>query len=322
VYRLKTALHEQCHFFGLCPILTTIALPVRLRGIFALLLVTLVWGTTFPAMKDLSIHFSAVWIVAIRFSVAGLLLSPFLLRAKVADYTAGALLGLTLFVCYMFQLSGLELTSSNRNAFVTGLNVLVVPLLGLAMGKFPERKIVFAIVLAIGGLFALCWDGGSWGAGDTLALGGAFCFGAYIKLLEVMSRKASNFLVLTAVQIIVVALCAGAWLLVWELPRHPLNWAQFSSDGAADFFNFLYLALVATASIIALQTWGQRNTSANEAAVIYAFEPACAAIAAFFWLGETMAWRGVFGALLLIAGMIVSQWTPRSKESVLASGQI
>ncbi|HSY28389.1 MAG TPA: DMT family transporter [Burkholderiaceae bacterium] len=296
-------------------------MPLRLRGIFALLLVTLVWGTTFPAMKDLSLHFSPIWIVVIRFSVAGLLLSPFLLRAKSADFVAGGLLGATLFVCYMLQLSGLTLTSSNRNAFITGLNVLVVPLLGLAMGKIPERKIVIAIALAIGGLFALCWDGdGTWGVGENLALGGAFCFGAYIKLLEVMSRRVSNLMVLTAIQIIVVAICALIWLLGWELPAHPLNWAQFSKDSTDHFVNFLYLAVIATASIIALQTWGQRHTSANEAAVIYAFEPACAAIAAYFWLGETMALRGVFGALLLIAGMIVSQWTPRNKDVTFVPG--
>jgi drug/metabolite transporter (DMT)-like permease len=295
-------------------------MPLRLRGILALLLVTLVWGTTFPAMKDLSIHFSPIWIVVIRFSVAGLLLSPFLLRAKRADFVAGGLLGVTLFVCYMLQLNGLALTSSNRNAFITGLNVLVVPLLGLAMGKIPERKILIAIALAIGGLFALCWDGGSWEVGDNLALCGAFCFGVYIKLLEVMSRKVSNLMALTAIQIIVVALCALVCLVGWELPAHPFNWTQFSSDGTGDTANFLYLAVVATASIIALQTWGQRHSSANEAAVIYAFEPACAAIAAYFWLGETMALRGIFGALLLIAGMIVSQWTSRNKEIALASG--
>jgi drug/metabolite transporter (DMT)-like permease len=294
-------------------------MPHRLRGILALLLVTLVWGTTFPAMKDLSGHFSAVWIVVIRFSVAGLLLSPFLLRAKSADFIAGGLLGVTLFVCYMLQLGGLALTSSNRNAFITGLNVLVVPLLGLAMGKVPERKIVAAIVLAIAGLFALCWDGGSWGSGDTLALGGAFGFGFYIKLLEVMSRKASNLMVLTTIQIIAVVLCALIWLLVWEIPIHPIDWKQFSKDGGDHIVNFLYLAVIATAAIIALQTWGQRHSSANEAAVIYAFEPACAALAAYFWLGETMAWRGVLGALLLIAGMVVSQWTPRNKERVFAA---
>ena len=76
--------------------------------------------------------------------------------------------------------------------------------------------------------------------------------------------------------------------------------------------------MFATAGIISLQSWAQRHSSANEAAVIFAFEPACAAIAAYFLLGETMAWRGVLGAGLLIAGMIASQWLPTRK----ARGQL
>jgi drug/metabolite transporter (DMT)-like permease len=273
-------------------------------------------------MKDLSAHFSPVWIVAIRFGTAALLLAPFLLRAKAADFKAGTLLGATLFICYMFQVGGLALTSANRNAFITGLNVLVVPLLGLAMGKIPERRIVVAIMLAIAGLFSLCWDGGAWSSGDSLALGGALCFGVYIKFLELASRKASNLLALTAIQIMVVALCASIWLATWDIPQHSVDWAQLYRAGMGDGANFLYLAAVATAAIITLQTWGQRRCSANEAAVIYAFEPACAAIAAYFWLGETMAWRGLLGALLLISGMIVSQWTPRagSETAALAAG--
>lgn len=293
-------------------------MPHRLRGIVALLLVTFVWGTTFPAMKDLSGHFSAVWIVVIRFGFAGMILLPFLRRAGYADVLAGVLLGATLFVCYMLQLCGLALTSSNRNAFIIGLNVLVVPLLGLALGKIPERKIVAAIILAIAGLFSLCWDGGAWSRGDTWALCGAFCFGVYIQLLEAMARRVSNLMALTAIQIITVALCALIWLLVWELPAHPMDWTQLSKDGVEHIVNFLYLAVIGTAAIIAVQTWGQRNSSANEAAVIYAFEPACAALAAYFWLGETMAWRGAMGASLLIAGMIVSQWRSRNKDAALA----
>lgn len=295
-------------------------MPRHLRGIFALLIVTLVWGTTFPAMKDLSAHFSAVWIVVIRFSVAGLLLSPFLLRAKKIDFAAGALLGALLFACYMLQLGGLMLTSSNRNAFITGLNVLVVPLLGLAMGRVPERKIVVAILLAIAGLFALCWDGAAWGMGDNLALAGAFCFGSYVKVLEVMSRKAGNLMALTTAQILTVALCALIWLAFRELPSHPFDWNEFAKAGRGSLLNFIYLSVIATAAIISLQTWGQRHASANEAAVIYAFEPACAAIAAYFWLGETMALRGIVGALLLIAGMIVSQWTSGRDKLALATG--
>ncbi|MGB9109852.1 MAG: EamA family transporter, partial [Telluria sp.] len=95
----------------------------QLRGILALVVVVLVWGTTFPAMKDLTVTFSPVWIILTRFALALLILSPFLWRAHLADLRAGVLLGLVLFFCYLFQVEGLALTSSNRNAFITGLNV-------------------------------------------------------------------------------------------------------------------------------------------------------------------------------------------------------
>jgi len=286
---------------------------MHFQGILALLVVTIVWGTTFPAMKDLSADFSAAWIVVLRFSLASLILFPFLFRAKLRDCAIGAMLGMVLFACYMFQVEGLALTSANRNAFITGLNVLVVPLLGVAMGTPPEKRIVVAIVLAIAGLFALCWDGGAWSVGDTLALGGAVCFGLYIKLMEVSTRKVERLMVLTTMQIVSVAACAALWLLLVETPGRPVDWTKMSAALSVHWPNVVYLGVVATAAIISLQTWGQRHASANEAAVIYAFEPGCAAIAAYFWLGETMAWRGMLGAALMIAGMIVSQWTPKAR---------
>ena len=290
-------------------------IPDRLRGIAALLLVTLVWGTTFPAMKDLSAHFSAAWIVLLRFATAGLLLSPFVLRAQRSDLVGGALLGGMLFISFMFQTEGLALTSANRNAFITGMNVLVVPLLGVMLGKVPERRIMLAIALVIIGLFALCWDGGAWSWGDTLALLGAVCFGFYVKLMEYRTRQASNLMALTALQIITVGACGALWLLLWEMPGSAFSWAPVQLALQANWLNLLYLSLIATAAILSLQTWGQRHSSANEAAVIYAFEPACAAIAAYFWIGEVMGWRGMVGGLLLITGIIASQWSPDSKSA-------
>lgn len=288
-------------------------MQLHLRGILALLIVTIVWGTTFPAMKDLSDHFSAVWIAFLRFSLGGLVLLPFLLRARRADYVAGAVLGLVLFAAFMFQVEALGQMSASRNAFITGLNVLIVPLLGVMAGRMPENRIIIAVVLAIAGLFAMCWDGGAWRSGDTLALWGAVCFGVYVKLMETLTRKASNLMALTAVQIIVVAACAGLW--IWQGSSTPVDWTELQSGVRGNLYNLIYLGLFATAAIIALQTWGQRHSSANEAAIVYAFEPACAAIAAYFWLAETMTMRSVVGGLLLIAGMIVSQWTPGARTA-------
>ncbi len=294
----------------------------QLRGILALLVVTLVWGTTFPAMKALTAHLSPAWIVFSRFAIAAVLLSPFLLRGARADLRSGMLLGLLLFFCYVFQVEGLALTTSNRNAFICGLNVLIVPLLGILGGRPPERRIALALVLAVAGLAALCWDGGAWRFGDTLALGAALCFGLYIKMMEVHTRAAERLMTITATQIATVAVCSAAWLMVTEVPlagglEASAYWSQIGATLGDGALNIGYLGLVATAAIISLQTWGQSHSSANEAAVIYAFEPAAAAVFGFFWLGETMTGRGWIGAALLISGMIVSQWNSERPPGAL-----
>jgi drug/metabolite transporter (DMT)-like permease len=297
----------------------------HLHGIFALLLVTLVWGTTFPAMKDLTGHFSAVWIILVRFAMAAAILSPFLWRARMDDVRSGAILGALLFFCFVFQIEGLALTTSNRNAFICGLNVLVVPLLGVLAGKLPERRIVLALAMSIAGLAALCWDGGGWGMGDSLALMSALCFGVYIKVMEVRTRRATRLLSVTAAQIGTVALCAVLWLLAREVPGEATVRAAWlggvmSSIGAHGW-NFAYLGVVATAAIISLQAWGQSRTTANEAAVVYAFEPAAAAFFAYFWLGEALTSRGWLGGLLLIAGVIVSQWNAEKRPAAALASE-
>ncbi len=296
------------------------------RGILALLLVTVVWGTTFPAMKDMTGYLSANWIVVSRFTMAGLLLSPFLLRAAWKDLHYGFLAGLVLFFCYLFQVEGLALTTSNRNAFICGLNVLVPPLLGRLLGRKAEGRIVLALLLAMAGLFALCWDGKlAWSRGDSLALLAALCFGVYIMQMEAFSRKAGSLMALTAAQIWTVAICAGLWILLREVPRGQIDvhqdqlnyWAYVWQGLKLYSVNLIYLGVVATAAIISLQTWGQSHATANEAAVIYAFEPGCAAIFAYFWLGETLGWTGLLGAGLLISGMIVSQWNTAPRPSAV-----
>ncbi|WP_343728186.1 DMT family transporter [Duganella sp.] len=295
-------------------------MPVHLRGIAALLLVTLVWGTTFPAMKNMTGYLSASWIVLCRFALASVLLLPFLWGVRWRDLRWGILAGVVLFLCYVFQIEGLALTSSNRNAFICGLNVLVPPLLGVLLGARLERRIVVALCLSVAGLFALCWEGSfSWGRGDTLALLCALFFGVYIKLMESLTRKVDKLMALTASQILTVAVCAALWLLMTELPQDVPAYAAYIRKGLEMYsLNLIYLGVIATAAIISLQTWGQSHSSANEAAVIYAFEPGCAAIFAYLWLGETLAWSGLLGAALLISGMIVSQWSTERPATVLA----
>jgi drug/metabolite transporter (DMT)-like permease len=174
------------------------------------------------------------------------------------------------------------------------------------------------------GLVSLCWDGGGgWGRGDTLALLAAFTFGSYIKVMEIYTRRAVRLMSVTAAQIGTVAVCAALWLLMREVPRGGIavaedaaNYWAYIGHGLARYSpNFAYLGVLCTAAIISMQAWGQARTSANEAAVIYAFEPGGAAFFAYFWLGEAMGGRGWLGAALLISGMIVSQWNAESRPA-------
>lgn len=296
---------------------------MHFRGVVALLIVTMVWGTTFPAMKILTRYFPAVWLAFLRFGLATLVLLPFLLRAKAPEWKAGVLLGVFLFANFILQVEGLALMSSNRNAFITGLNVLIVPLLGVLLGKLPERRIVLAVLMALGGLAALCWESGNWGRGETLTLLGALCFGVYVKVMERSTRQVKQLVCLTATQIFTVAVAATLWLLLVGVPDMASDYAMKGQDQLSYIWqgvrmhgwNLAYLGVIATAAIIALQTWGQGHTSANEAAIIYSFEPGCAAIAGYFWVGETMTPLALLGALLLIIGMIVSQWQTTSVQT-------
>ena len=84
---------------GVLPDFIERSMTQHLRGIAALVVVVLVWGTTFPAMKELTAYFSPVWIIVTRFAIATVLLSPFLWRARRTDVMLGGILGLLLFFC-------------------------------------------------------------------------------------------------------------------------------------------------------------------------------------------------------------------------------
>ena len=99
------------------------------KGLAALLLVTVAWGTTFPAMKQLSGDLGVLEIILLRFALSSLVLLPLLRGLTWSELRWGAAIGSTLFCAFYLQVAGLALTSSNRNAFVTGLNVLIVPML-------------------------------------------------------------------------------------------------------------------------------------------------------------------------------------------------
>lgn len=260
---------------------------------------TLVWGTTFPLVKTATQSLSPAALVAARFLVAALALVPWL-RLETKLWRDGFVLGALLFATFITQVVGLGSISSTRGAFITGLNVILIPIFAGFIGRLVPRNAYWAAALALIGIGAMSFEGGAFSAGDAWVLACAVSYAIYVLVLEAVARN-HDPMHLTAVQLVVVALLGLIWSapeLVHNGPPHlsPSGWASV-----------VYLGLVATAGTTFVQALAQRWVAAFEAAVIYALEPVFAAVFSFVLLGETLGWRGFLGGALILGAMVLSQ---------------
>lgn len=275
-----------------------------------LLFVTLVWGTTFPIIRDATAHLNGAEISEIRFLIAGVCMLPFALKASRTAWRDGALLGVIGLISYFTQAIGLEYISANRSAFLTSTNVLMVPFLGLLFGGRLSFQIVGAALIACAGVGLMSWEGGANWMGDSLTLACALTYALYVILL---SRRigAHESRTLAATQIVAMAVIGGIWLLITHPHAQALRDLAVRSRPIA--LPLLYLGIIASAGMLFLQAVGQRHVSAEKAAVIYAMEPVFAALFGWLWLHETLGTRGLIGGALVVLAVILGEWRFASK---------
>ncbi|MCX9155621.1 DMT family transporter [Niveibacterium sp. 24ML] len=285
-------------------------------NVLLLLLVTLVWGTTFPLMKAASATLSGVEISALRFLVAGLVMLPFAMKASRAAWRDGAVLGVVALVSYVTQAVGVEYISSNRSAFITSLNVLMVPFLGLALGGRLNAQILGAAALACLGIGLLSWEGGGNWIGDGITLLCALSYAIYVILLS-RRAPAHHPRTLAATQIVLMAAFALVWMLASGLSGDRL--ATLPARLETTWLPILYLGLVASAGMLFLQAVAQRHVSAEKAAVIYAMEPVFAALFGWLWLAEMLGGRGMLGGALVVIAVVLSEWKFNQAERAPAT---
>ncbi|AFV76901.1 putative permease, DMT superfamily [Thermus oshimai JL-2] len=265
-------------------------------GLLALNLLTLLWGTTFVVVKGAVGEMAPSLLVFLRFLVASLFFLPIALRLPKGVWGAGLELSFWLLLGYASQAVGLLHTSASRSAFITALNVVLVPLLLGLVGRRLGLPVWLSALLALLGVGLLSYDPKQppLNVGDLWTLLTALTYALYIVRLEVYA-KAFPSLPLTAVQVLGTTLLALLWVL-WEGPAlHGVPW------GAV-----LYLGVVATALTTWLQTWGQRYVPAPQAAVLYTLEPVWATLFAFLLLGERLGPSGALGALLVVLATLLA----------------
>ncbi len=297
-------------------------LPRRTLADLGLLLVALIWGLTFVMVQDAVHAYPVFAFLSARFTLALIGLLPIvwwrrhhlrLHRQTVPlgrQLAAGMLIGLFLFAGYGLQTAGLLYTTPAKAGFITGLSVVIVPVLGVLLaGERPGMRVVWGVGLAAVGLGLLSLSGIDLAAGvnpgDVLVLGCAFSFAAHIFVISRFAPR-MNALILTIVQIATVAVLAAITSRLFE---PGVSWPPTGQP----LFAAAFTGLLATALAFGLQTTAQRFTTATHTALIFAMEPVFAAGASFVLIGEVLLPVQMFGSALILAGMLVAELGPLRK---------
>ncbi len=277
----------------------------RWQAELALLGNALIWGITFTTVKNALADASPILFVAVRFSLAGMVL--LLLYARKLErrmVLPGSVAGLLLFAGYAFQTTGLRFTTPSKSAFITGLAIPMVPLLTSLVYRKRPRPVELAGVLAatIGmGLMTLEDVHMQVNRGDILTVLCAVAFAGHIVTLGYFSHQANRrglgFESLAVWQIVTAAIFAFVGFDWLESP----HWRVSSGLCIA----LAITGLAATAVAFTVQTWAQRYTTATRTALIYALEPVFAWGFSWFLAGELLSRRATLGAALILAGILL-----------------
>jgi drug/metabolite transporter (DMT)-like permease len=270
-------------------------------ALLALVLVTAVWGVTFVQVKDAVAVYPVLAFLALRFAIAsGTLAIPAAARVRRLGRRgagAGVLAGLLLAAGYVLQTLGLERTTVSSAGFVTGMYVVLTPVLALVCFRIGIPGAAWAgVALATLGLGLLAGVPGGSVSGDLLVLGGAAVYALQIVALERFAPR-YDALAFTLVEM----LAAFGVLLVAAAPSLPVphGWTVWGA--------LLVTGVFASALGFLVQTWVQRRSSATRTALVFALEPVWAAAFGFALAGDRLGAVGLAGCAVIMAGIVLAE---------------
>lgn len=288
-----------------------------LRAHLLLTVVVFIWGATFVLIKDALRDVSPLLFNFIRMTLAFACLA-IVYRAHWKNLgrravLSGAVVGLCLTMGYQFQTAGLRLTTPSKSAFITGLLVVLVPLLsGIPFlrpkgARSPGWNAYLGAVTAFIGIVLLTspphagFDFTSINRGDLLTLGCALGFALHVLALAHTLPRVPY----TQLALLQIGFCALFMAISGPLLEHPyIRWSP------RVVFALLIAALLATAMAFTVQTWAQQFLPPTHTALILALEPVFAWLTSFVVLGERLGLRASAGALLILAGIGFTEFLP------------
>ncbi|WP_337878613.1 DMT family transporter [Rheinheimera sp.] len=284
-----------------------------------LLLAAAIWGLGFVAQRLGMDYLEPYAFNALRFLIGALSLLPLIYwyknTGRLGAYDKKALLwaalpvGAVLFIAASLQQVGLLYTSAANAGFITGLYMVLVPVLGLLLGQRTSANTWLGAGIAISGLYLLSvGDNFTVNLGDLLQLIGALFWAAHLLCIDHYTKKVPPIL-LACLQFVVCGLLSAIVALSIETPT--------PAQAVAAWQPLLFSGVVSVGIAYTLQVLAQKHAHPAHAAIILSLETVFAAIGGVLLLGEELGGRALLGCGLMLLGMLASQlplrWLLRSK---------
>ena len=294
-----------------------------LRADLLMLITALIWGSAFVAQRMGMDSIGPYLYSGLRFTLGTLVLLPvvyFLSRGGKQQpfnrglFAGGAIMGVVLALGINLQQVGLLFTSVTNAGFITGLYVIVVPLVGIFLGHKTGIGTWLGAILAVVGMFLLSvGEGFHVASGDWLQLAGAFVWGSHVLLVGHFASRHDPIRLAT----IQFAVCAVISLgLAFSL--EDIHSTGIIAAGPA----IIYGGLISVGIAYTLQVIAQKHAIASHAAIIFSLEAVFAAAAGALFLDESLHLRGYIGCALMFAGMLVAQLWPRKVAEEVAEAKV
>lgn len=277
----------------------------KFKADISLLLVTIAWGASFILTKNVLAEIGEFNFLAIRFFLAFVLawivFFKDMIKTDLKTLKNSAILGILMFVAFSFQTLGISYTSASKAAFITGMNVVMVPLItSLFLKERPENKTIMSVIIAFLGLGMLTLDKGlnDINLGDIYTFISAIFFAVTIIALGKYTKE-SKSIPLAVNQFGVVAIASFFVSIIRE------DFTLTMTKGA--YGDIIILVVFCTIVAYVVQSVAQKYTSATHTALIFTGEPVFAGVFGYILLGETLGGLKLLGALVIVFGMLLSE---------------